>query len=159
MRLKSYVHLNFSRASGDQFLASRYIMRLNRTSVRKIMTTWISRELPVNNFERQDILCAWNGLPCEKLWQFEFLECFRCSISSVSIFFSPESDIRVISYDHLNFSTSFGVQFQASIYIMRLNRTFIWKVMTIWVFRKFALFNFECRDMWCAWIGHPIEKL
>ena len=37
-RVKSYDHLNFSRASDVQFRVSGYIMRLNRTSVLEVMT-------------------------------------------------------------------------------------------------------------------------
>ena len=142
LRVKSYDHLNFSRASVVQFLPSRYIMRLNRTSDWKVMTIWISRELALFNFECLDILCAWIGPPCEKLWPFEFLESFRCSISCVSIYYAAESDLRVKSYDHLNFLRAFVVQFRASRYIMRLNRTSEWKVMTIWISRVLPLFNF-----------------
>ena len=45
----------------------------------------------------------WIGHASEKLGPFEFLENIRCSISSVSICYAPESDIRVKSYDHLHF--------------------------------------------------------
>ena len=123
---KSYDHLNFSRDSVAQFQASRYNMRLNRTSEWKVMTIWISRELPLLNIERLDILCAWIGPPSEKLWQFEFLESFLCWILGVSIYYTPELDLRVKSYDHLNFSRSSVVQFWASPYMMRLNRTSVW---------------------------------
>jgi len=85
----------FSRASVVQFRASWYIMRLNRISEWKVMTIWISWELPLFNFERLDILCAEIGLPSEMLWPFEFLDSFRCSILSVSICFAPESDLWV----------------------------------------------------------------
>ena len=125
-RVKSYYHLNFSRAFVVQFLAPRYIMRLNRTSEWKVLSIWISRELPLFNFERLDILCAWIWPPCEKLWLFEFLESFRCSIASIYIFDAPESNLRVKSNDHLNFSRASVVQFRASRYIMRLNRTSVW---------------------------------
>ena len=165
--MKSYDHFHFSRASVVQYRASRYVMRLNRTcewkvmtilisrelplfnferldifsakfrhpseklsrfefleSFRfsissvslhytpesdilvKVMTIWIFRVLPVLNFERLDILCAWIGPPSETLWPFEFLESFRCSISSVSIYYVPESDLRVKRYEHLNFLTA-----------------------------------------------------
>jgi len=93
LRVKSYDHLSFSRAS-------------------------------FFNFERLDMWCAWIGHLSEKLWQFEFLESFRCSISSVSICDAPESDIWVKSYDHLNFSRASVFQILASRYVMRLNRTF-----------------------------------
>ena len=125
-RLKSYDHFNFSRASVVQFRASRYFMHLNRTSVWQVMTILISREHSLFNFERLDILCVWIGLPCDKLWPFEFLESFHCSISSFSIYYAPESAFRLKSYDHLNFSRASVVQFRASRYIMRLNRTSVW---------------------------------
>ena len=123
------------------------------------MTIWISRELPLYNVENLDILCAWIWPPCEKIWPFEFLMSLRCSISTVSIYYAPESNLRAKSYDHLNFSRASVVQFLASRYIMRLNRTSEWKVMTIWISRELALFNFECLDILCAWIGPPCEKL
>ena len=159
VRLISYDHLNFSRASIVQFRASRYIMRLNRTSVCHVMTIWISQQLPLFNSKLLDILCTWISCPFEKLWPFEFLESFRCSISSVSIYYAPESDFRVISYDHLNFSTTSVVQFQASRYIMHLNRTSVWKVMTIWISRGLPLFNSELLDILSVGIGPPCDKL
>jgi len=157
--VKSYDHLNFSRPFVVQFQASRYILRLNRTYIWKVMTIWISRELSFFNFKLRDIFCALIGLPFEKLWPFEFLESFRCSISSFSIYYAPESDFLVTSYDHWNFSRSSVVQFQASRYILRLNRTSIWKVMTIWISRELSLFIFKLLDIVCAWIGLPLEKL
>jgi len=159
LRVKSYDHLNFSRGSVVWFWASRYLMCLNRTSEWKVMTILISRELPLLNFERLDIWCAWIGHPSENLWSFKFLESFRCSILSVSIYYAPEWDIRVKSYEHFNFSRSSVVQFRASPYVMFLNRTSVWKVMTIWISREFPMFNFERLDIWCAWIVHPSEKL
>ena len=188
LQVKSYDHLKGSRASIVQFRASRYIMRLNQTSELKVMTIWIFREFPLFNFERLDILCAWIGNPSEKLWPFELLKSFRCSISSVSIYYAPESDLRVKSYNHLNCSRASTVQFRASRYIMHLNRTSEWKVMTIWISRasivkfqasryimhmnrtsewkvmtiwisqELPLFNFGRLDMWWAWIGPPSEK-
>ena len=106
------------------------------------------------NFECLVILCTWIGQPNEKLWPFEFLECFRCSISSVSIYYSPESDFRVKRYDHLNLSRASIVQFRASRYIMRLNLTSELKVMTIWISPELPLFNFERLDILCA-LWHP----
>ena len=134
-------------------------MRLNRTSIWKVMTIWISREPPLFNLERLDICCVWIAPPCEKLWPFEYLESFHCSISSDAICDAPESDIQVKSFDYLNFLRGSVVQFRASRCIMCLNRTSVWKVMTIWISRELPLFNFERRDMWCAWIGHSSELL
>ena len=186
---KSYDNLKFSRASVVQFRTSRYITSQIRTSDLKVMTIWNSRELPLFNFEllymwcpksvigvksytiwisqelslfnfeRLDILCAWISPLCEMLWPFEFLESFRCSISNVSICDARKLDIRVKSYDHLNFSRSFVVQFRASRYIMRLNRTSEWKVMIIWISRGLPLYNFARVDILCAWIRHPCEML
>jgi len=158
-RVKSSDNWNFSRASDVQFPASRYIMLLNRMSVWQVMTIWISRDHTVFNFERLDILCAWIGRPCDKLWKFFFLESFRCSISSFSIYYVPESDLRLKSDDHLNFSRALVVQFRASRYIMHLNRSLVWQVMTIWISREHSLFNFERLDILCAWIGLLCEML
>ena len=134
-------------------------MRLNRTSKWKVMTIWISQELPLFNFEHLDILCAWIWPPWQKLWPFEFLESFRCSILSVSKSYAPESDLRVKSYVHLNNSRASIVHFRASRYIMCLNRTSECKFMTIWIAQELPLFNFEHLDMLCAWIWPPWEKL
>ena len=114
-------------------------MRLNRTSDWKVITIWISQELALLNFEGLDILCAWIWSPSEKLWPFEFLKSFCCSIPSVSICDAVESDLRLKSIDHLNFSRDSVVQFQASRYIMCLNRKFEWKV---WPFE--FLERFRC---------------
>ena len=186
IRLKSYDQFNISRASIVQFRASRYMIRLNRTSMWKVMTIWISRQLPLFNFERLDILCSlnrtsvwkvmtilisrelplfnfecldiwcsWIGPPCENLWPFEFLESSRGSITNVSIYYASESDLRVKSYDHLNFSSASVVQVRASRHLMSLNRTSVCKVMTIWISRELPLFNFERVDILSGWIWHP----
>jgi len=159
LRVKCYDHLNFSRSSVVQFWASRYIMRLNRTSEWKVMTIWISRNLPLFNVYRLDILCAWIWPPSENLWPFEFLKSFRCSIACISICDAPESDLRVKTNDHLKCSRASVVQLRASRYILRLNRTSEWKVMTIWISRDVPLFNVERLDILCAWIWLPCEKL
>ena len=148
--MKSYDHLNCSRGSVVQFWASRYIMRLNRIPEWKVLPIWISLELLLPNFKRLDILFAWIGHSSEKLWPFEFHESFCCPISSVSIYYAPESDNRVESYDHLNLSRASVVQFRSSRYIIYQNRTSEWKVLTIWISRELPLFNFERREIWCA---------
>jgi len=157
--VKSYDHFHFPRASVVHFRASLYMMRLNLTSVWKVMTIWNSQELPLFNFKPLDILCARIGHSCEKLWPFEFLENFRCFISSVSIYYKSESDIHVKSYDHSNFTRASVVQFRVSLYVMRLIWTFELNVMTIWISQDLPVFNSEGLDMWFAWIGHPCEKL
>ena len=104
-------------------------------------------------------VCLRIGHPSEMLWPFEYLESFRCSISSVSIYNIPESGIRVKCCDHSNFSRASVVQFRASRYIMSPTRTFEWNVMTIRISREFPLFNFERVDELCPRIGHPSEIL
>jgi len=123
------------------------------------MTIWISRVFLLFNSERLDILCAWIGHPSETLWPFGFLESFRCSISGVSIYHAPESDNSVKRYDHLNFMRASVVQFWAPRYIIRLIRTSVWNVMTIWISQELPLFNFEHLDRIYCSIGHPREKL
>ena len=157
-RVKSYDHLNFSGASVVQFGASWYIMRRNRISKWNIMTIWISRELSLFNFERLDILCASIGHPSVKLWPFEFLDNVHCSISRVSIYYAPESDFRVNSYDHLNFARTSVVEFWASRYVMPLNRTSEIKFMTNWISQELPLFNFERLDILYTLLGNPSVK-
>ena len=151
--------MNFPSASLIQFRAPWYIILLYRTSNWNVMTIRISGEHPLSNFERLDILCAWIGHLCEMLWPCEFLESFRCSISSIPIYYACESDIRVKSYYHLNLSRASVVQFRASRYFMRLNRTSVWKVMTNCICRALPLFNFKHLDILCAWIGHLCKML
>jgi len=150
---------NFLRTSVVQFRAFRYIMSPNRNSVQKIMTIRISRELPLFNFERLDILFPRFGHPCEKLWPFEFLESFRCSISSVSIYYVHESDIQVKCYDLSIFSRAYVVQLRASTWLMFPNRTSVCKVMTIRISQELPLFNFESFDILCPRIGHLCTML
>ena len=56
-----------------------------------------------------------------------------CSISSVSIYYVPESKIWVKIYDLLNFLTAFVVHFRVSRYIMGLNHTTVSKVTIVWI--------------------------
>ena len=134
-------------------------MSPNRTSVWKVMTIRMCRVLPLFNFEGLDILCPWIEHSCEKLWPFVFLESFRCSISSVSIYYVPESNIREKCYDHSNFLRSSVVKFRASRWVMSPNRTSGWKVTTIRISRELPLFNFERLDILYPRIEHPCEKL
>jgi len=102
-------------------------MSENQTSVWKVMTNWICREL-------------------------------HCSISSVSIYYTAESDIQGKSHDHWNFSRASVVQFRACRYVMSLHRSSVWKFMTIWIYQVLLFFNFERLDILCPQIRHPCEK-
>ena len=134
-------------------------MSPNRTSMWKLMTIRISRELPLLNFERLDELCPRIEHPCEKLWPFEFLESFRCSITSVLIYYVPESNIRVKFYDHSNILRASVVIFWASRWVMSPNRPSEWNVMTIRVCRELPLNSFKRLDELCPRIEHPCKKL
>ena len=61
---------------------------------------------------------------------------FSCSIPSFSIYYALETNIRVKSYDHLNFLRPSVVQFWASSYIVVLNHTPESKVMAVWIWRE-----------------------
>jgi len=100
-----------------------------------------------------------NRTSCENFWPFEFLECFRCSISSVSIFYVLESDIRVKSYEQSNLSRASVVLFRASRCIMSPNSTSEWNFMTIQNSRELPLFNFERLDELCPRIRYQSEML
>ena len=134
-------------------------MRLNRTSELKVVTILISRELLLYKFERLDILCAWIERMCEKLWPFEFLESFHCSISSVSIYDASESDIRVKCYDHFEFLESFRCSISSvSIYYAPESDLRV-KSYDHLDFSRASVVQFEHLDILCTWIGHPSEKL
>jgi len=157
--VKSYDHSNFSRASAVQFGASRWVMSVNQTSVWKVMTIRISRELPLFNFERLDELCTRIGHPCKKLWPFKYLECFRYAFSSVSIYYVPQFRHLCKKLWPFEFSRVSVVQFRASGWVMFVNQTSVWKVMIIRISRELPLFNFECLDILCPKFRHPCEKL
>jgi len=102
IRMKSYDHLYFSRASIVQFRATRYIICLNRTSESKVMA--------VSN---------WHVLPC--------------LISSISLYYVPESHIWVKSYEYTSLSRASIVQIWVSRYVTGLNRKSESNVMAVWI--------------------------
>jgi len=123
------------------------------------MTIQISREIPLFNFERLDELCTRIGHPCQKLWPFKYLECFRCAILSVSIYYVPQFRHPCEKLWPFEFSRASVVQFRASSWVMSANQTSVWKVMIIWISRELPSFNFECLDILCPKFGHSCEKL
>ena len=133
-------------------------MLLNRTSKFKVMTIWISRGLPLFNYERLDISCAWIGPPCEKFWRFEFLESSCCSISSVLICDAPESHIRV-NIMTISVFREFPLFNFEQLYIVGA-----WigpPCEKLWPFEFLESFHFSILriSILSAWIGHPTEKL
>ena len=164
-------------------------MRVNRSSLLNVMTIWISRELPLFNFERLDILSAWIWSPSEKLWPFEFLESFHSSISSVSIYHGPQSYTHVKRYGYLNWTRVSVFNFErldilcasnghpsemlwpfqllnnnqfsiSSVSIYHVPQSYIYvKSCGRLNCTKGSVLNFERRYKLCAWIGHPSEML
>ena len=67
----------FNQSFCVQFRSSQQIMGLNRTSEWKVVTIWISRELPFLNFEC--LYISWASIihPCEKLRSSELDQSFR----------------------------------------------------------------------------------
>ena len=139
--------------------------------------------------EALDISWASHMHPSQKLWPLEFVKSFRvqfwpsryimhmnrtseCNLITMWIsrepplFIFERLDISWASHIHptqklwpFEFSESFRVQFQVSRYIMCLNRTSEWNVLTIWISREPPLFIFERLDIAWAWHIHPSEKL
>ena len=163
IRVKTYDHFNFSRTSIFQFRVPLYIIGLNRTSMSKVMVVWIGPELPCSissisiyyvpesdirvkcydhlNFSRSSVFqfrVSWyimghnRKLMSKVMVVWNWLE-LLCSISSVSINYVPESNIRVKSYDHLNSSKSSIFQFRVPLYIIGHNSISISKVMVVWI--------------------------
>ena len=199
--------------------ASRYILSLNWTSKLKVMTIWNSRELPLFIFERLDILCAWinigakcydhlnfsrasvirfrgsryimrlNQYPSEMLWQYDFLESFCCSFSSVSIYHGIDTYTRVKSYGRLNMSRAYVFNFERldilcagieepskKLWPFEFLESFHGSFSSVSKyhgphtytrvksygclnFLRSSVYNFESLNILWAWIGHPSEKL
>jgi len=130
----------------------------------------------LNRIPMSKVMVVWIGL--------ELL----CSISSVSIYYVSDSDIRVKIYEHLNFYRTSVFQFRAFWYIMGRNRTPMSKVMVvwtrpelpcsilsvlinyvpksdirvkmiIWISQELPLLNFERVDISWSSIVNPCQKL
>ena len=113
------------------------------------MTIWISWELPLFNFERLDMWCSWIAPPCDNLWPFEFLESFRCSISRISIYDVPESDILVERDCHIRFTFIMCTYLQISVHLrmkeiaievkfkinLSINWIWLWSILHSWYAR------------------------
>ena len=141
------------------------------------------------NFGHLDILCAWIVHPSKKLWPFDFLESFCCSISSVSIYYWPESDIRIKSCGRLNLPCALMLNFKhvdilcawirhlsEKLWPYEFSESFYCLISRVLIYYwhgsdirvkscgrlnlpHASMFNFENLDILCPWIGHPSEKL
>ena len=164
-------------------------MHLNRISELKVMTIWITRELPLFDFEHLDITWALIIHPSQKLWPFELAESFRVQFRAspyikrlnwtsdwkvITILITQElplfdfghPDISLTSIIHpnqrlwpLEFAKSFIVLLWRSQYTTRQNLTSEWKYITILIVRELPLFNFERLDISWASMIYPSQKL
>jgi len=138
-------------------------MGLTHTPESKVMAVWICRELPCLissvliyytpetdipvksndhlNFSRASVvhfrapryIMGLKHTPEPKVMVVRICRELPCSISSVSIYYAPELDIRVKSNDHLNFLRASVFHFRESWYIMGLTHTPESKVMVVWI--------------------------
>ena len=189
IRVKIYDHLNFLIASIVHFWVSRCIMGVNHTTESKVMTVGICQELSCSissisiyyapesdirvkifdllNFSRASVvhlrvsqyIMGVKHTIESKVMAIWNCRDHSCSISRISIYYAPESDIRVKTYDLLNLLGASIAHFRASWLIMGLNHTTEWKVMTVWIFREHLLFNFVCLNISWASILQLSQKL
>jgi len=168
IQVKYYDHLNYSRAFIAHFLASWYIMGLTHTPESKVIAVWICRELTCSissvsiycrtesdirvkssnhlNFSRASMvhfrasrnIMSLTHTPESKVMAVSIFWELLSTISRVSIYYEPESDIQVKSYDHSNFSRASIVHFPACRYIMGLTHTPESKVMAVWICRELS---------------------
>ena len=166
IRVKSYSHLNFSRASFVQFWASRYIMGVDHTFQWKVITVWNCRGVPCwistvsiydadesdiwveshshFNLLRHSVVQFWASryiMGVDHTFESKVMAVWicrelPCSVSRDSIYDARESDIQLKSYCHLNFSRASFVQFWVSRYIIGVDHTFESKVMAVWICRE-----------------------
>jgi len=135
IRVKSYcgLHLSFC----FEFLASRYIMGHNRTSELKVIVVCICYELSLS------ISASWYITGLNRTSEKKVIVVWICyvplfGISSVSIYYGTQSDIRVKSYFGLNFQRAFVFNYE------RLD--ILWDAMG---YPTKNLFSFEFATRFC----------
>ena len=85
----------------------------------------------VVQFRASQSIMGLNHTPESKVMLVWICRELSCSYSSVTIYYEPELDIRVKSYDHLNFLRAFVVHFLASRYIMSVTHAPKLKFMVV----------------------------
>jgi len=141
------------------------------------------------NFGHLNIFCAWIEHPSERFWPFDFLKSFRSSISSISIYYWPESDIRVkicgrlnlpcalmLNFKHVNILYAWIRHLSEKLWPYEFAESFCCSISRVSKYycpgsdiqvkscgclnlRLASMFNFEHLDILCPWSGHPSEKL
>ena len=125
--------IKFAKGFRVQFRTSRYMLRLNWTSKWKVLTIWISLELPLLIFVRLDISWASHIIPSQKLRLFEFAERFRVQFWA-SRYIMEHNQKSSQKLWESKFARSFHVQFRASQYIIGLKQTSESNVVLVWIF-------------------------
>ena len=157
--MRSYDHLNFSRASVFSF------KRLD------ILCAWIghsSEKLWPFEFLENFNFSIFSSSIYHRPQSYTLVKSYAvwigpelpCSILSVSIYFVPESDIRVKSYDHLNFLRASVILSISSISIHHGPQSYTHvKSYGRLNLPRASVVNFKGLDVWCTWIGHLSETL
>ena len=130
IRVKTYGHLNFPCASRFNFEHLNILCSGIGIRVKSYDHLYFSRASVVQ-FQASQYIIGLNRTSESKIMDIWICLVLWCLISSISIYYMPQSDIRVKSYDHSNFSRAFFDQFQASRYIISLNWTSKSKVMVV----------------------------
>ena len=124
-----------------------------------------------------------------KVISFEFLGNFHCSFFSISIYHGPQSYTHVNSYGCLNWTRASVFNFEhfdilcawidnpsENLWPFEFHQSFCCSFSSVWIYhgsqsynrvksynrlnlRRAFVFNFDFRDILCAWIGHLSEKL
>ena len=110
------------------------------------MAVWIRPDLPVQFWASRYIMCLnrtfkWNIMTIWISWELWFFNYERLGISWALIVHACQ---KLWPYE---LDQSLRVQFRVSPYIMCLNRTSEWKVLTFWISRELPFFNYEWLDI------------
>ena len=128
--VKSYIRLNFLRAFVFNFERLDKLLDKIRHPSKKLLSFKFGESFCIQ-FRASRIIKWLNRTSELKVIVVWICLELLSSISSVSIYYAPQSDLRVKSYVHWNFSRASIVQFGTSRYISRLNWTSELKVMSI----------------------------
>ena len=133
-------------------------MRQNRRSEGKVLTIWISRELPWFIFERLEISWASHIHPSQKWWLFQFSESFCLQFRESGYIMSLKwtskwklmtiqisRELPLFVFQHVDISLA----------------SHIHPSQKLWLFEFAESFHvqFQAPDILCYWIGHSSEKL
>ena len=132
-------------------------MRLNRRSSEMLWHLNFSRA-SADHFRVSRYIMGLTDTPESKVMAVWICRELTCSISSVSIYYTPESEIQLKSYDHSDFLRASMVHFLASWNINNLTHTPKSKVMLVWIFWELPWTISRVSIYLWAWIGDILVK-